>query len=85
MYNNKDDNDYMYSEGFLYEDVNWKLVEEYAREEKIGVKISLSKILQFFLVRQMISVLHVQYEICLPIDQMSYEVQKSFVDTALLS
>ena len=23
--------------GFLCEDVNWKLVEEYAREEKIGV------------------------------------------------
>ena len=33
MYNDKDDNDYMYSEGFLYEDLNWKLVEEYAREE----------------------------------------------------
>ena len=31
MYNEKDDNDY--GEGFLYEDVNWKLVEEYAREE----------------------------------------------------
>ena len=31
MYNEKDDNDYC--EGFLYEDVNSKLVEEYAREE----------------------------------------------------
>ena len=31
MYNGKDDNDYY--EGFLCEDVNWKLVEEYAREE----------------------------------------------------
>ena len=29
--NDQDDNDYC--EGFLYEDVNWKLVEEYAREE----------------------------------------------------
>ena len=32
---------------FLYEDVNWKLVEEYAREE-IDVIIPLLKILQFF-------------------------------------
>ena len=50
MYNEKDDNDYC--EGFLYEDVNWKLIDEYAREELIDVKILLLKIIQFFLVRQ---------------------------------
>ena len=31
IYNDKGDNDKC--GGFLYEDVNWKLVEEYAREE----------------------------------------------------
>ena len=31
MYNDQDDNDCC--EGFLYEDINWKLVREYAREE----------------------------------------------------
>ena len=46
MYNEKDDNEYC--EGFLYEDVNWKLVEEYVREEYIDVKIPLMKILVFF-------------------------------------
>ena len=31
MYNDNDNNDCC--EGFLYEDINWKLVGEYAREE----------------------------------------------------
>ena len=31
MYNDQDDNDCC--EGFLYEDIYWKLIREYAREE----------------------------------------------------
>ena len=48
MYNDKDDNDYC--EGFLYEDVNWKLVEEYVGEESINLvlKYPYWKFFDFF-------------------------------------